>query len=358
MLEPGPALRTLTPAHPIVAASLEDPLWAVVLAGGDGSRLASLTRGRGGAVVPKQYCSLEGGPTLLESAIERGTTLAGPARTCAVVADAHRCWWSVDAHALPASNVHVQPQNRGTAVGILLALLRLLEHGRNAQVLLLPADHYIEDEALLQRAIREADRSSRAYPDDLTLVGMAPEWPDPELGYIVPAAEPRAALRKVERFVEKPPAQEAERLLALGALWNSFIVLGRARALMQMFLRRMPDVVGTLRGALALDRRGQSASVALARRYRELPSVDFSRDLLMHESPRLRVAKAPQCGWTDLGAPERLSETLRRRQLEQPRTGAYLAAMPLPPRHRHRPVLARQLQLTDAGAVPRTLAAR
>ena len=52
----------------------EDPLWAVVLAGGDGSRLSGLTRGPDGVVVPKQFCSLDGGPSLLQSAIDRAVS--------------------------------------------------------------------------------------------------------------------------------------------------------------------------------------------------------------------------------------------------------------------------------------------
>lgn len=333
----------------------EEPLWAVVLAGGDGSRLSGLTRGPDGVVVPKQFCSLDGGPSLLQSAIDRAVAVAGAARTSVVVTEPHRRWWASDARMLPTEGVCVQPQNRGTAVGILLALLRLMERGSNARVVLLPADHFVEDERLLRRAVIEADLASRLYPDDLILLGMAPEWPDPELGYILPAAGRHALLPAVERFVEKPAQSEAERLVALGALWNAFIVVAPARVLLESFMRRMPQVVEAMRLALMHADGNELGEDALAFLYRALPSLDFSRDLLEHESRRLRVAKVPHCGWTDLGTPARLAETLRRSQFEHALQPPAASRRPGSGLFGGRPVLARQVLLTDAGALPRRL---
>src|ERR1700761_5328275 len=99
--------------------------WAVVLAAGEGSRLQGLTRNSNGIVVPKQFCSLQGGPSLLQETIQRGLAVAPAQRVCAVVAAQHEQFWDRMLSAMPEKNVVVQPHNRGTAHGILLPLLRI-----------------------------------------------------------------------------------------------------------------------------------------------------------------------------------------------------------------------------------------
>jgi len=136
------------------AMRLSGHTWAVVLAAGDGTRLATLTTDSAGNAVPKQFCSLTGGKSLLQ-----------------------------------------------------------------------------EDAG------------------GLVLVGIEPDEPDPELGYILPGRALRGGACAVERFLEKPPAALANKLLAAGALWNSFIFA------------------------------------------------------------------APPCGWSDLGTPKRVADTLERLNL-------------------------------------------
>ena len=92
--------------------------WALVLAAGEGSRLRSLTTMRSGVAVPKQFCSLQGGPSLLQEALQRAEAVAPRARICTIVAEQHRRWWEGPLWSLPAQNVIVQPDNRGTALEI------------------------------------------------------------------------------------------------------------------------------------------------------------------------------------------------------------------------------------------------
>src|SRR5580692_9096955 len=98
--------------------------WALVLAGGSGTRLRSLTT-RDDVFVPKQYCALRRGPSLLTQTLIRAASVAPTARTCAVVAAQHRWCWESQLASMPRANVFVQPQDRGTAHGVLLALLQL-----------------------------------------------------------------------------------------------------------------------------------------------------------------------------------------------------------------------------------------
>jgi mannose-1-phosphate guanylyltransferase len=150
-------------------------------------------------------------------------------------------------------------------------------------------------------------------PQELLLVGIEPEEADPELGYIIPGRrDSDDAARKVERFVEKPPAVLARELLRAGALWNSFIFAACAPALLGMLRGAMPEIVERMETALARDARLGARSLALEEMYTELPSVDFSRAVIQGAEAGLRVITAPACGWSDLGTPRRVAEALQR----------------------------------------------
>src|SRR5882672_10237347 len=130
--------------------------FAIVLAGGDGTRLSGLTTTRAGVRVPKQFCSLAGGPTLLRQTVERAAALVPRAQILAVVSEGHRQWWRDELADLPPENVLVQPANRGTAAGILVGALAIARRAPGARLLVLPSDHYVGDEATLRGAFRTA----------------------------------------------------------------------------------------------------------------------------------------------------------------------------------------------------------
>jgi mannose-1-phosphate guanylyltransferase len=286
--------------------------WALVLAAGDGSRLASLTTDANGRSVPKQFCSLNGGRSLLEDAIQRGRRIVPRDRLCAIVAADHRRYWQRTLWTLPASSIIVQPRNCGTANGILLAVLRILDRDPLARIVFLPADHYVRDEDALGGALHAAARALTRSQTGLALVGIEPEEADPELGYIVPGASRPDGTRGVHRFVEKPDAGLARALLAAGALWNSFIFAASGPALLGLMRDRFPEVVDAMATALARDARSGHRSLALEELYEQLPPLDFSRAIVQGSEERLRVITAPACGWSDLGTPRRVAETLRR----------------------------------------------
>jgi len=122
-------------------------LWALVLAGGDGTRLRSLTRLIAGAPIPKQYCRLVGDRSLLEETLARLRGLVPATRTLAVVNRDHLPLASAQLATLPARNVVVQPRNRDTGPGILLPLLALARRSPDATVAVFPSDHYVANDA-------------------------------------------------------------------------------------------------------------------------------------------------------------------------------------------------------------------
>jgi mannose-1-phosphate guanylyltransferase len=272
-----------------------------VLAAGEGNRLRSLTRNEQGVAVPKQFCSLQGGPCLLQEALQRAASVAPLHRICSVVAEQHRQWWTPLLSYLPEENVISQPQNRGTAFGILLPLLRIVERDPDATVMLLPADHYLRDEKIMAAALRRAAALAHADRGSIYLLGVEPDEPDTELGYIVPTSRGRDGAAGVQRFVEKPNAIRARVLLDAGALWNVFIMAASVRTLLSLFDSRFEATIAAMRGF---------EGAHLDSHYQNLRTVDFSKDVLQGRESMLKVLTVPHCGWTDLGTPERVGRIL------------------------------------------------
>lgn len=296
-------------------------VWAIVLAAGKGSRLRGITT-LAGEAVPKQFCALHGDVSMLRRALQRAARRVPVPNIHVVVAAEHRKWWERELDDLPASSVVVQPADRGTAAGVLLPLTPILRQDPEGIVVLLPADHHVGMEWVLQEAIDRALTAVRAQPEKVALLGMTPEdAADPDYGWILPvpghpggSAGPSA----VERFREKPEAAEAAALLARGGLVNSFVLVARVRTLQALYAERLGELASAFR-------RWQGDEPALRRIYQQIPSHDFSRHLIEPSVDRLCVVPVPPCGWSDLGTPERVA-----RCLESPEGEA--AAAPLPPR--------------------------
>ena len=286
--------------------------WALVLAAGNGTRLASLTTDAGGNAVPKQYCSLNGGSSLLQDALTRARRIAPREQLCAIVSAQHERYWKPSLWSLPESNIIVQPRNCGTAIGILLGVLQILAQDPLARIVFLPSDHDVRDESLLANSLHEAVTQLTRTHSELVLIGIEPEAADTELGYIVPGLLCDDGTRSVAQFVEKPPAPIARELIAEGAVWNSFIFAAHGPALLGLIRERLPTIVDDMATALARDTRRSGEPLALQSLYEKLPSIDFSRVIIQQAAERLRVVTAAACGWSDLGTPQRVAEALRR----------------------------------------------
>lgn len=283
--------------------------WVIVLAAGSGSRLRELTTGRDGVAVPKQYCSLRGGRSLLVDALNRARQLTPRRQIVVVVAAEHECWWRQQLDWIESDNIVVQPENRGTAAGVLLPLAHVRARDPAARVVVMPSDHHVERPAVLVATLQRALEDVRREAERLVLLGVTPDSPDTEYGWIAPG-ERHGGVSAVDAFVEKPDAARATALLHSGALWNSFLFAATASTLWQLGERFVPSTAAAIAELQTCPPAGRPG--ALARAYATLPATDFSRAVLEAAPQALRLRRVPECGWTDLGTPRRVAECLAR----------------------------------------------
>ena len=280
-------------------------LWALVLAGGDGTRLQALTRLIAGAPIPKQYCRILGDHSLLETTLARIAPLVPQERTLAIVNRGHLPLARPQLAAIPASNVVVQPRNLDTGPGLLVSLLALARRDAAATVAVFPSDHDFRDEAAFRRHVARMAFLVAAHPERIALLGARPDRPEPGYGYIAPGRPlvgPGDVFRVVA-FHEKPAPAQASRIMGRGGLWNSFVMVGRVARMLELVREVRPGDVADLEGIPA-------EPDALAAAYDRLAAWNFSRDFLARVPEHLMVARADDLGWSDWGTPEAIERTL------------------------------------------------
>ncbi|HEX7774120.1 MAG TPA: sugar phosphate nucleotidyltransferase, partial [Pyrinomonadaceae bacterium] len=145
--------------------------WAVILAGGDGTRLQSMTRSITGDNRPKQFVPVIGGSTLLNQTRRRVALSIEPSRTMIVVTQKHRLFYESLADEISSGLLLEQPVNKGTAPAILYALLRVAAKSPNAVVALFPSDHYFADDEEFMSHIDVAIDAVEVQPSTVLLLG-------------------------------------------------------------------------------------------------------------------------------------------------------------------------------------------
>ncbi len=281
----------------------EPTLWAIILAGGDGTRLASLTRALYGTERPKQFAVLTGSRSMLQATVDRILPMVPPERIVVVVTRHHEVLAREQLAAWGgAITLLVQPRNLDTAPGLLLPLSWIRARDRDARVVVLPADHHVAQPRALLDALHMAADSTRRRRNHVSLVGAEPDSPDTEYGWIVPGRRlGRSGTRAVQRFFEKPGPELAEELLGLGALWNTFIMVGSIEALWRESEQHLPEhAAGLARCALPHE---------LERVYTTLPPANFSRAVL-ERARNLTLTPLRGAGWSDWGTPRRVLASL------------------------------------------------
>jgi mannose-1-phosphate guanylyltransferase len=269
-------------------------------------RLRELTMRIAGDNRPKQFCPIVGAESLLRQTRARLDPLFSGDRQVFVVSRAHERYYSEELANAEDSMLIAQPMNRGTAVGIIAALIPIMQADPDAIVGLFPCDHYYSDDGLFRSMVTSAIAFAERFPELLVIVGAEAEYAETEYGWIEPGLPVshlgNTSLCRVSRFWEKPALPQARVLLESGCPWNTFVTIGSAATLLELVCSEVPNVVLSVSRALADN--------DLAPAYSRLPNVDFSRDVLACQTNRLLVLCDSGSGWADLGSPNRVLRLL------------------------------------------------
>jgi len=287
--------------------------WGVILAGGEGARLKSLTRFVSGEDTPKQFCRLLGGQSLLAQTTQRVCRTICPERTVYVLLNSHERFYSKELRNVPPARMVVQPCNRGTLPAILSSLIHIVRQDKNAVVAFFPSDHHYAEEDRFMSGVDLAFSAAESNPETVILLGVAATRAETEYGWIeaTPAmsTDSHDGLLKVKRFWEQPSARTAQELLERGCVWNTFVMIGRAQAFLDLILAGAADIYHAFERLLDL-RESVPANERLDAIYQCVTPADFSKLVLSGEPGRLGVWCLGDVGWSDLGDPRRVMSVL------------------------------------------------
>ncbi len=294
-------------SHP--SAARGHHLWAVVPAGGSGTRLWPLSR----ATRPKFLLSLLGERSLLQQTVDRISPLVPPGRTMVVCGPAHAAPIARQLPELPEGNVLVEPSPKGSGPAIALATAIIARQDPNAIIGSFAADHEVADPPAFEDAILTAVEAARA--GWLVTIGLEPTQAETGYGYIERTEETVARTEagtayRAARFVEKPDLQRAEEYLASGRfLWNASMFVWRARSLLAEVERLQPDLhEGVTRIAVAWGTPEQERITADV--WSSLPESTIDQGILEHAG---RIAVVPASfGWSDVGDWNNLGDLIER----------------------------------------------
>ncbi len=299
--------------HPSLHTSKR--LWSVILAGGEGERVRPLIQRWLGRHRPKQYCTFVGTRSMFQHTLDRAAVLTPVTRMVTVIARGHRREAFSQLDGRQAGTILLQPENRDTASGIFLALTYVKAHDPNARVVIYPSDHFVFPEDWFLETVAAAARATERLHDRVILLGVTADRPEQEYGWILPARvlalEGAHPVRGVSTFVEKPTAAQAEDAMARKALWNTLVLTAKLSTLWEIGRHCFPDVLSRfdrLEAAIGTSEEGQ----VLKDIYADMPSRNFSRDLLQYAVERVAVMELCDVLWSDWGNPVRIAETIQR----------------------------------------------
>lgn len=296
------------------ALSRNGQVWSIILAGGEGTRLTPMVQQWLGEALPKQYCAFVGTRTMFQHTLDRAQQVSFPDHTVTVIARSHRQYAFPQFGHRASGTVLIQPENRDTAAGIFLPLTYIRNRSPHAIISIYPSDHFIYPEAPFVETVQQATWTVQRFPDRLVLLGIAPDHTELQYGWVQPGEELDQigghSVRAVENFLEKPTLEEALAAQQSGALWNTFVMAGRASTLWELGWHCVPEIMplfDKLSRVIGTSQEGYILDLI----YQEMPKRNFSFDLLQKIPNRIAVIEVKEVLWSDWGHPERVISTLR-----------------------------------------------
>jgi len=277
---------------------LQKHAYAIVMAGGSGTRFWPLSRRRH----PKQLLKLFGRSALLEQVVERLDPLIPPERIYVYTNELIRREVCRLLPQIPSAQIVAEPASRNTGPILGVAAHEIVRRDPQGIMVILPADHVVTKPAQFRRVLRAACRTAEPAGKSV-VIGLKPTRPDTGFGYVRLGRREEHVdgqeIFAVEKFTEKPELAVARRYVASGRyLWNGGMFIWRASTLLENFARYQPQMADRL--AKLAEAGGVRAPKAFRRLFSKFEKISI--DYAIMEKVSDIHAVAADIGWDDVGS--------------------------------------------------------
>lgn len=277
-----------------------DNYYAVILAGGSGTRFWPLSR----AAYPKQFLKIIGNTSLLQQTVERIKGLIKPSHIYIVTNkdQAKNVVKQLKGTGVKQANILREPSGKNTAPAILWACTTILKKNKDAIFAVLPSDHLITKKQKYLKCLREG--FALAARKHLVTFGIQPTRPDTGFGYLKTVKDKglKGSAVSVKQFKEKPSLAVAQKYVqSKDYFWNSGMFVWHCQTLMEKY-KVHARKIHTLIGA-------HNNQKAIAQNWKKLPSISVDYAILEKDQDVVAVV-AKDIGWSDLGSWDSLIEVL------------------------------------------------
>ncbi len=307
-----------TQAKPMSELSKADKLtdtYGIVLAAGSGRRMEDFILQFYGCRHPKQYVAFTGEGSMIQHTLWRTESLIPQENILVVVDPKHGDLIEDQLEDHPPERVIFQPINRETAPGVLLPLANIYKNKPASTVAIFPADHFVLEEDRFMEHVRLATEAVQLLPEQIILLGIQPDAPETEYGWIQPG---KRVLRsdgmdvfQVEGFKEKPEPETAKSYYDQGYLWNTLVIVARCSTLWNLALEALPELRKPFENILNALETPQEQRV-IHEEYEKMGRATISHGVFEKYPSRLLVARVNDVLWSDWGNGPRVLDTLNK----------------------------------------------
>lgn len=264
---------------------------ALILAGGAGTRLWPLSTSEN----PKQFLKLFGGESLIQRTFRRLSAAIASDRIFVSTNDRYAAKVSEQLPEVPPANIIVEPARRNTAPAIAICAETIRRAIGDAVIGVFPSDHAVTNEQEFGRIIDVAYQFAAAN-DYVVTIGLTPTEPNIDFGYLELGPPLEGEVLRLQRFVEKPSRERAERFLEGGNFaWNGGMFIVRLSYLDDLFRRTAPEIARLAVRFAELGDRHSRIEV-----YESMPSISFDF-AVMERAPNVATVRG-DFGWSDVGS--------------------------------------------------------
>lgn len=281
-----------------------EPIIPIVLSGGAGSRLWPFSR----AAKPKQFLKIVGEHSLIQQTLLRCSGANFDKRPIVVAGESQRFLVAEDLRSIGVKGeIVLEPMRRDSCAAVAAGCLIALKRSPDAMVLVVAADHHIDEVEKFRSAVLQAKTEARqGY---LLTFGVQPRHAATGYGYIKPGEFKRTTgCRKVDRFVEKPDSETAEKYLREGYLWNSGNFLFLAARFIEELKIHAPAIFKAVEASVQIAIKDADFTRLNEAEFARSPSV--SVDYAVMEKTDMAAVYPVSYNWNDIGTWDSIHDIL------------------------------------------------